>query len=241
MTGLSGVHSSLFVDDSRITTLKQKFRRNNQSLLKINHVTNHSINKELQKKILSKFKKISTKLDILIFSDFNYGCLSKNFVSEIIKIAKKYNIFMAADSQSSSQVGDICKFQGMNIITPTEHEARISTNNYEDGLVVLSSELQKKSKAKNIFLKLGDEGLLIHNTKKKGKNVFVTDRINALNSAPLDVSGAGDSLLIASVLAIRSGGSIWEAGLIGSIAASIQVGRTGNVPLKLKQMLEFID
>ena len=240
MTGLNGIYSSLLVDDSRPTTLKQKFRRNNQSLLKINHVFSHSINKELQKKILSKFKKISTKLDILIFSDFNYGCLPKNLVSEMTKIAKKNNIFVAADSQSSSQVGDICKFQRMNIITPTEHEARTSTNNYEDGLVVLSSELQKKSKAKNIFLKLGDEGLLIHNMKK-GKDVFATDRINALNSAPLDVSGAGDSLLIASVLALRSGGSIWEAGLIGSIAASIQVGRTGNVPLKLKQMLEFID
>ena len=98
----------------------------------------------------------------------------------------------------------------------------------------------KRNQKQKIYLKLGDEGLLIHNMKK-GKDVFATDRIGALNSAPLDVSGAGDSLLIASVLALRSGGSIWEAGLIGSIAASIQVGRTGNVPLKLKQMLEFID
>ena len=97
----------------------------------------------------------------------------------------------------------------MNIITPTEHEARTSTNNYEDGLVVLSSELQKKSKQKIFFLKLGDEGLLIHNMKK-GKDVFATDRIGALNSAPLDVPGAVIPLLIASVLALRSGGSIWK-------------------------------
>ena len=35
---------------------------------------------------------------------------------------------IAADSQASSQMGDISRFHDMDLITPTEREARISLN-----------------------------------------------------------------------------------------------------------------
>ena len=58
---------------------------------------------------------------------------------------------MAADCQSSSQIGDISKYNYMDLITPTEHEVRISLHNSKDGLVVLASKLQHKTKAKKYF------------------------------------------------------------------------------------------
>jgi bifunctional ADP-heptose synthase (sugar kinase/adenylyltransferase) len=53
-----------------------------------------------------------------------------------------------------------------------------------------------------------------------------------MNYAARDVSGAGDSLLVASSMALACGASIWEASFLGSMAAAIQVSRTGNVPIK---------
>ena len=98
----------------------------------------------------------------------------------------------------------------------------------------------KKSKSKNILLKLGADGLLIHNGKKQ-KGSILTDRINSLNSAPTDISGAGDSMLIASSLSLAAGANIWESALIGSMAASVQVSRLGNIPLKSKELLELLN
>ena len=144
---------------------------------------------------------------------------------------------IAADSQSSSQMGDIGRFQGMDLITPTEREARISTRNNQDGLVVLAEHLRQQANANNILLKLGEEGLLIHAGNGKGDN-WLTDRVGALNSAPKDVAGAGDSLLIASALTLASGGSIWEAACIGSLAAAIQVGRVGNTPVLRDEIMQ---
>ena len=69
---------------------------------------------------------------------------------------------MIADSQSSSQLGDISRFKNMNLITPTEREARLSVRDNESGLVILAEKLRKKSNANNIFLKIGEEGLLVH-------------------------------------------------------------------------------
>ena len=144
---------------------------------------------------------------------------------------------LAADSQSSSQIGDISRFRGVNLITPTEREARISSRNHEDGLVVLAQQLKKLSSTDHIFLKMGEEGMLIYSGNTNG-NELLTDSISALNTSPRDVAGAGDSLLISGALTMTAGGSIWEAALIGSLAAAIQVGRVGNTSLKSKELLK---
>jgi bifunctional ADP-heptose synthase (sugar kinase/adenylyltransferase) len=178
-------------------------------------------------------------IDLLVFSDFNYGCLPESLVDKISSLAKSNNVMMAADSQSSSQVGNIARFTEMEIITPTEREARISTRNNEDGLVVLAEKLQKQSSARNILLKIGEEGLLIHTANGNSKdNEWMTDRVHALNSAPRDVAGAGDSLLIGSALTMASGGNIWEAAVMGSLVAAVQVSRVGNTPLQANELLQ---
>jgi bifunctional ADP-heptose synthase (sugar kinase/adenylyltransferase) len=66
---------------------------------------------------------------------------------------------------------------------------------------------------------------------------WLTDRVCALNRAARDVAGAGDSLLVGSALTLASGGSIWESSVLGALAAAIQVGRVGNIPLQTKELL----
>lgn len=228
------VKADLLVDDSRPTTLKQRFRSKGKTLLRVSHLHQGPISKVLQKEILNKLEQIAMSINLFVFSDFNYGCLPQELVDEIIELIKfkNPNVMFVADSQSSSQIGDISRFKNMNLITPTEHEARISTKNYESGLVILSEEIKKQSSTMNVLLKLGEEGLLINSNSE----TFLTDKIGALNTSPKDVSGAGDSLLITSALALSCGGSIWEAAFLGSLAASLQVGRVGNTPLTMKEL-----
>jgi rfaE bifunctional protein kinase chain/domain len=231
------VKTSLYVDPTRPTTFKKRYRSNGKSLLRVSYLHQTAISSELQDKVYESALKIMGKVDLLIFSDFNYGCLPQRLVTRLIELAKKHNVFVAADSQSSSQYGDISRYRGMDLITPTEREARISTRNQEDGLVVLAEILKKNSNAKNILLKLGSQGVLIHSSPE---NIWVTDQIEALNKMALDVAGAGDSLLVASALAIAVGANIWEAAYIGSLAASIQVGRVGNTPIRQNELIERV-
>lgn len=232
----AGVHSHLLQDDSRPTTLKQRFRSKGKTLLRVSHLHQSPISAELQIQILALIKQNLEHSHALIFSDFNYGCLPQEMVEKIIDFAKHRKLFIAADSQSSSQMGDIGRFKGMDLITPTEREARISTRNRDDGLVVLGERLRKQALARNILLKLGEEGLLIHahNGKNEG---WLTDRVDALNGSAKDVAGAGDSLLVAATMSLVCGGDIWEAACLGSLAAALQVGRVGNTPLNANELL----
>ncbi|NER34646.1 MAG: adenylyltransferase/cytidyltransferase family protein [Oscillatoria sp. SIO1A7] len=233
----AGVKTNLLIDESRPTTLKQRYRSKGKTLLRVSHLHQRAIDAKLQTQLLDRLAAALATADLLVFSDFNYGCLPQPAVDRIVALVKEQGVMMAADSQSSSQVGDISRFQGMDLITPTEREARISTRNSEDGLVVLAEELRQQAKARNILLTLGEEGLLIHAGNGTDES-WLTDRVGALNSAPKDVAGAGDSLLIASALTLASGGTIWEAAILGSLAAAIQVGRVGNTPVQRDELMQ---
>jgi rfaE bifunctional protein kinase chain/domain len=233
-----GVQSHLMLDDSRPTTLKQRYRSKGKSLLRVSHLHQGAISVAIQEQIFSKIEQVLDKIDLLVFSDFNYGCLPQPLVDKIIQMAKRHGVLMAADSQSSSQVGDISRYKEMGLLTPTEREARISTRNHEGGLVVLAESLRNQSSAHNILLKLGEEGLMIHADSGLTGADWLTDRVGALNTAPKDVAGAGDSLLITSALALASGGNIWEAACLGSLAAAVQVGRVGNTPIQTSELLQ---
>jgi rfaE bifunctional protein kinase chain/domain len=238
------VRSHLLEDISRPTTLKQRYRSKGKSLLRVSHLHQGAISAELQQQMLELIEPALAEADLLVFSDFNYGCLPQPLVERVTAMAKAHGVLLAADSQSSSQVGDISRFTGMDLITPTEREARIAARNHEDGLVVLAEKLRKQAKAKNVLLKMGEEGLLIHAwDSAKGDNTesgIMTDQVPALNSHPKDVAGAGDSLLIAGAMAMACGANIWEAGCLGSLAAAIQVGRVGNSPLRIGELIREI-
>ncbi len=229
------VRTHLLEDPSRPTTLKQRYRSKGKSMLRVSHLHQRAISSSLQQTMLNELKVVLEGADLLIFSDFNYGCLPQALVEKTIQLAKKYQVLMVADSQSSSQVGDISRFKGMDLITPTEREARISTRNHEDGLVVLAEALRGMAEAKYVLLKMGEEGLLVHAVAQNGTDIL-TDQVPALNSHPKDVAGAGDSLLVASAMSRACGADIREAACMGSLAAAIQVGRVGNRPLQASEM-----
>jgi len=236
----NNVKNDLIQDESRPTTLKQRFRAKGKTLLRVSHLSQHSIGENLQDKVFNALKNQITDIDIIIFSDFNYGSLPQPLLERITEIAKKNNIFLAADSQSSSQTGDIARFKGMDLITPTEREARLSLRDNESGLPTLATNIANTSSSMNLLLKLGEDGLMVHSSLDSEAGP-ANDKIPALNSMALDVAGAGDSLLISSALTLRAGGSIWDAGCLGSIAAAIQVSRVGNSPIQANEMIDILN
>lgn len=234
-----GVNTYLTTDKSRPTTLKQRFRAENKTLLRVSHLRHHDISKELSKKILQKLTRIIKNTDLLIFSDFNYGCLPQPLVEEIITLCNEHGVSMVADSQSSSQVGDVARFKGMLLITPTEHEARLALRDQSSGLTILADSLQKKAKAQHVLITLGAEGVLVYSPENNA-NGLTTDQLPAFNAAPKDVSGGGDSLLICTSLALAVGANIWESAYLGSLAAACHIGRIGNLPLSINEVLQEI-
>jgi hypothetical protein len=89
-----GVEAHLMVDDSRPTTLKQRYRSKGKSLLRVSKLHQGPISLEIQKRIIDNLEKIITNVDLVIFSDFNYGCLPQDMLDKIISLKlQNYALF----------------------------------------------------------------------------------------------------------------------------------------------------
>lgn len=235
-----GVTFKAITDKTRPTNLKQRYRSGSHSLLKVSHLSQDKVKKLIQDQIINEFMRLAPDIDLLILSDFSYGVFTKEIAEILINIAKENKILVSADSQTSSQVGDLSQFINVNLITPTEIEARTELKDYSSGLAVIAEKLRIKLNPQVILIKVGPDGLVVGGAKSNGEPI-VLDALPSLNLNPIDVSGAGDSLLAAASLGLFVENNPSKAALIGTIAAAIQISRIGNIPIKSEQLIQAIE
>jgi rfaE bifunctional protein kinase chain/domain len=229
------IEANALRDDTRATTHKIRYRAQDRTMLRVNTFSEIEISAALQNALYGAVEEKIADADLLIFSDFNYGILPQPLVERLTELANTHGIFVVADSQTSSQIGDISRFVNMTLITPTEHEARVALRDTTGGLAQVASALIEKAGCQNIILTLGAEGVFMQ-SRDRDKDRWLTDRLPAFNSLPRDPAGAGDALMVTASLAMASGASLWEAAYLGSVAAACQVSRLGNLPLTIEEL-----
>ena len=216
------------IHEDNFSIIKRRYRNNKgQVLFRKSILPTNPLSEDSEKELIRLVK--SSKIKHLVVSDFNYGLIT----GKILQSINKLNIDIYADSQISSQTGDILKFKNITLLTPTEYEARFSCNDFRSSLNNLSREIIKKTNTKFLLITLGDEGALL--CYKKGKK-FIYDHIGVINKDPVDISGAGDSMLSFMSYCMSHGFTVHESLLVGSIASAIQISRIGNQAISLNQI-----
>ena len=233
----SKVKFNLILDKNRPTTNKNTIIAKNQKILKLDTLDNTPMSEEITKSISKKILKV--KCDAIIFSDFRHGIFNKDSIPEYIKkIPPK--VFKVADSQVASRWGNILDFQNFDLITPNEREARFSLGDQDSSIRPLATNLFNKSKCKLLILKLGEKGTLTYRKKNWNRvdSFFVLDSfVNSL----VDPVGAGDALIAYATLSMVVSKNHAISSIISSIAASLACEREGNVPIKIKEMLDRVN
>jgi len=234
----TNINFNLIPDETRPTTTKKRYQSKGKTLLRVNQLRQHSISESLITQLEKYVVENSKDKDLIIFSDFNYGCLPQKLVNKITQYSKNNNLMVVADSQSSSQVGDISRFKNTLLITPTEHEARIALKDFENGLPIIAEKLHKKTNVKYIAITLAADGLFVSNYNNGN---FVSDKLPAFTTKAIDPSGAGDCFFAITSLCLACGCSFWESAYLGSICAGIQVSKLGNQAISKKEILSVLD
>ena len=156
----------------------------------------------------------------------------------ITKLSSKHSLLVFGDLQCSSQVGNVSKFKNFDLICPTERESRIALATQDEGIEWVANTLMKKTNSRNLVMKLGREGFIAYESEKDG---FVNrQHFPALCFNPVDVSGAGDSLLAALSAGLCSGATLMQSSAIGAGMASLAVQQVGNIPVSHQQLKNYI-
>jgi len=224
----AGVTPHLIRDSTRPTTKKIRYMVESQKLFRVSRLKEHSISKELELRLVEKIWELAASTDAIIVSDFVYGVITPTIVEELVELAKQNNIPLLGDLQCSSQIGNVTKFNNFFLICPTEREARIALSNQDDGIEYVANSLMEKTHCRNVIVKLGAEGLIVY-SKDISSSFIHRQHFPSLSATPVDVTGAGDSLLAAVAVGITKGMSLVEAAALGCCVAAVAVQRVGNI------------
>ncbi|MBF0315049.1 MAG: ADP-heptose synthase [Oligoflexia bacterium] len=229
-----------FLDVDRPTTLKIRYLVGVQKVLRVSRLEDKIISDELEEKIITEIDRVAEFVDGIVLSDFSYGLVTSNIIKKVKEVSEEFGIKIFADSQSSSQMGNILKFRDFFLLSPNEKEARLALADKYSGLELIGKKLLLKSNVNNVILKLGADGLIIFSLKDNDSFV-ATEHFPALNPYPVDVMGAGDALLSTMALSTCSGANIFEATAMASIIAAISVSKLGNVPVKIHEVEDWLN
>ena len=233
-----GINCELIKDSSRPTTFKKRYLVENQKLFRVSRLNDHFLDKPIENELINKLEEIAPNVDGIVVSDFVYGVITPKVLNKVVELSKKHNLRIFGDTQCSSQIGLVTKFKKFTLICPNEKEARIALQDKESGLEGITAKLFSSTESEMLVMKLGAQGFIAFDPSLKG---LTSQSFPALSANPLDVSGAGDSLLAIMALSLSTKREIMPAAALGCCMAAIAVEQMGNNPIFSSQLKEFIE
>lgn len=233
-----GIGNSLIADASRPTTFKKRYLVGNQKLFRVSRMEEHMIFPEVEDQLIARLEDVAGRVDGLIVSDFVYGVITDRVLEAIQDLARRHNLQLYGDLQCSSQVGDITRFKDFALLCPNEREARMALQDKDAGLERLTNQLIHSTGCRRLVMKLGSEGFIAYDRDRQGK--LFNQHFPALSVNPLDVTGAGDSLLAVMAVGLSAGHSIMATAAIGCCMAALAVETLGNIPIGVERLQQQI-
>ena len=232
-----GLTFNFVEDSSRFTTKKKRFVSGQQQILRVDQEITSPINKQIQSKILTIFKKHIDKFNVVVISDYNKGMLVEKLLKEIIKISRKKKKIVLVDPKRHS----FELYKNANVITPNFQELLVSTSTpsiYEN----TPNLIQKLSK--RLIDDYSFSAVLTTRSSKGMTIIFDNGNEFNLSSEALevfDVSGAGDTVVAYLAVSIAKGEDLKKAAILANKAAGIAVGKFGTASVSRDEIIKNTD
>ena len=224
-----GIGDGLSSDPSRPTTFKKRYVVENQKLFRVSRLEEHNLDAACGRSGDRPLERLAPGAKGIVVSDFVYGVVTPRILEVVQHLAQQHNLLLFGDLQCSSQVGSITRFEGFSLLCPNEREARLALQDKDSGLEQLSQRLLQITRSERLVMKLGPEGFIAYDRASNGQ--LSSQAFPALSVNPLDVAGAGDSLLALFATGLASGQAMMPTAALACCMAALAVETMGNTPI----------
>lgn len=230
-----GIDASAIVTSDRARTVRKTRimaggpHGQKQQVLRLDDEERFSLPEEVEDRLLETIRARVQDADGMLLSDYGYGTLSPSVREAAITAARERGIPVAADSRY-----DLLEYRGVTWATPNESEAidaarRLSRE--RGSLAQVAEALRRRLEARFLLVTCGQDGMIV--AEENG----IVHEIPIWGSAEAaDVTGAGDTVAAATLLAVAAGASPLEAASLATIAAGIVVQKHGAATTTPEEM-----
>lgn len=222
------------------TTLKMRIVAESQQVVRVDWDNQATLTAAHMKEFCERIQEEVGKSTGVIIEDYGKGVVQQQVVDTVLAAAAKHGVPTGLDPKDNREL----LVKGVTVATPNRKEAFHVVGHPEsaagpdpmtDGaLLEVSSALLEKWDSKLLLITLGAQGMLLAQKDCPPKHVPTRAR------EVYDVSGAGDTVIAACVLALSAGATFEEAAELANHASGVVVGHVGTASCTPAEVLDSV-
>jgi rfaE bifunctional protein kinase chain/domain len=196
-----------------------------QQVIRIDYENGKKIDEELNRQLKENLFSAATDADAVIISDYNYGVANYELAEIAKQVAQDRKIPLLVDSRFGLK-----SFRDATTATPNQEEVEqiLGADYTEKDCIELCDTLGYQS----LLITRGNLGMLLI---EKNKTPLQLAAVGA--KEPVDVTGAGDTVIAAYALGLASGLSFAEAAQTANHAGGIVVMKKGTASVAADELI----
>lgn len=221
-TGL--ITSSAFNTTTKVRILAGQAHSTRQQVIRIDYENGPFSDSNTRQALHGALEKAVSDADAVILSDYNYGVVDESVVTLLRTISEKRRIPVLVDSRFR-----LASFGGFTSATPNEDEVEnLLGEKVESSLQLEKSTevLRQKLGYKALLVTRGSQGMMLL------ENGGAPLHIKAVGAeSPVDVTGAGDTVIATFALALSCDSSFSDAARLANYAGGLVVMKRGTASI----------
>lgn len=187
-----------------------------QQMIRIDYEGSKQVSGDTRTRLAELFSKEAETADAIVVSDYGYGVVTPELFEQACLIASSQSIPLIVDSRF--RLGE---FFGATSATPNQDEVeQILGSGFDDADC---ERLRETLGLEALLVTRGNKGMLLIEAGKPSVSIAAVG-----SSEPVDVTGAGDTVIAAYALGLAAGLSFAEAARIANHAGSVVVMKKGT-------------
>jgi rfaE bifunctional protein kinase chain/domain len=222
------VQSETYQTTTKVRVLAGQHYAPRQQVIRIDYENTETISNALKIKLKENFLSAVGDADAIIISDYDYGAANPDMGQIARKIAKDKKIPLLVDSRFNLK-----SFPGATTATPNQDEVEqvLGKGYTERNCIELCENLGYES----LLITRGNHGMLLI---EKNKSPLSLKAVGA--KEPVDVTGAGDTVIAAYALSLASGLNFSEAANVANHAGGIVVMKKGTASVSAEELIASV-
>lgn len=200
-----------------------------QQLVRIDYENSNLLNEKIVESLRKSFLTAVKEANAVIISDYDYGVADSKLADIIGKTCREMKIPLIIDSRFRLR-----NFPGATSATPNQEEAEalMGENFTAEDCIKLCKELGYES----LLITCGNQGMIL---VEKHKTPLKIEAVGA--KEPVDVTGAGDTVIAGFALGLASGLSFAESAHLANHAGGIVVMKKGTACVTVDELLDSLE
>jgi D-beta-D-heptose 7-phosphate kinase/D-beta-D-heptose 1-phosphate adenosyltransferase len=213
--------AELVVEPGRRSTVKTRYIAAGQQLLRADDETTRPVHDDTARQLVARIESVLSRVDAVVISDYAKGVLADAVLRPVIESARSAGVPVVVDPKRRN----LSPYAGASVLKPNQAELAAATGlpcESDDQVVLAARKALAEHGFDAVMVSRSARGICL--VTRSGETLHLRAQAREV----YDVSGAGDTVVATTAVALAAGADAAAAARLANLAGGIVVGKLGT-------------